>query len=239
MDRSRQAARILVVDDEPGILDVVCASLRLVGFEVVAATTGAEGLRKARAGTFELVVLDVMLPDLDGFEICRRLRAEAVDVPMLFLTARTDAADAAQGLSLGADDYVRKPFQLEELVARVRALLRRTGLEEPPEVLAFGDIRVDLRVYEAFRGDRTLDLTPTELHLLEVLVRNSGRILTRPQLIDLVWSEPGAVDTTTIETVVSRLRRKLDAGGEPTVLVTRRGVGYGLVPATSPGRRGR
>ena len=230
MDPTNRPARILVVDDEPSILDVVSAALRLVGFEVVTATGGAEALREARSARFDLLVLDVMLPDLDGFGVVERLRSDGAAVPVLFLTARTGADDATRGLTLGGDDYVRKPFQLEELVARVRALLRRSGAIEPAsEVLSFADVAVDLRQYVARRGGRVLELTPAEFRLLEVFVRNSGRVLTRPQIVDLVWEEPGAVDTTTIETVVSRLRRKLDAAGDAPLLVTRRGVGYGLV----------
>jgi two-component system OmpR family response regulator len=223
-----QSTRILVVDDEPGIADVVSASLRLAGNDTDVVASGIEALRAVRTDRYGLVVLDVMLPDLDGFEVCARLRAEGFDLPVLFLTARTDSGDATEGLQLGGDDYVRKPFAVEELVARVRALLRRQGDDEG-EVLAFRGLELDLRTYEARRGDRPLDLTPTERRLFEVLLRNAGRILTRAQLTDLVWDEPGAVDTTTVETVVSRLRRKVDPAGDEPLVTTRRGVGYGLL----------
>jgi len=222
-----QATRILVVDDEPGIADVVSASLRLAGNETDIVASGIEALRAVRTDRYGLVVLDVMLPDLDGFEVCARLRAEGFDLPVLFLTARTDSGDATEGLQLGGDDYVRKPFAVEELVARVRALLRRRG--DDSEVLAFHGLQLDLRTYEARRGERVLDLTPTERRLFEVLLRHAGRILTRVQLTELVWDEPGAVDTTTVETVVSRLRRKVDTGDDEPLVATRRGVGYGLL----------
>lgn len=221
---------ILVVDDEPSILDVVTSALRLVGYRTSAASTGTQALQIATTKDIDLIVLDVMLPDRDGFSVLQRLRDDGHDVPVLFLTARTGSDDATDALRLGGDDYVRKPFALEELVARVRVILRRTGHHpDAEEVLAFRDIVVDLARYEVRRGDRHVDLTPTERRLTEVLVRNGGRILTRSQLVDLVWDAPGAVDTISIESVVSRLRRKLHGPGEEPLLVTRRGVGYGLM----------
>lgn len=224
-------ARILVVDDEPGISDVIATSLRMAGHDAVVTDHGHDALRTLASGRYDLVVLDVMLPDIDGIEICRRIRRDDADLPILFVTARTDATDAAEGLRAGGDDYVRKPFHLDELVARVEALLRRgKGPATDEDLLTFDDIEVDLRRYEVRRGGRLLDLTPTELRMLTALVHNRGRILTRSQLVDLTWDEPGAVDTTTVETVVSRLRRKLEADLGPSCLVTRRGVGYGLMP---------
>ncbi len=225
-----RSPHILVVDDEPPILDVVTSALRLVGYRTSAASTGTQALHIASSTDLDLIVLDVMLPDRDGFSVLQRLRDDGHDVPVLFLTARTGSEDATDALRRGGDDYVRKPFALEELVARVRVILRRTGRQpDAEEVLAYRDIVVDLARYEVRRGDRTVDLTPTERRMTEVLVRNGGRILTRTQIVDLVWDTPGAVDTTSIESVVSRLRRKLDGPGEEPLLVTRRGVGYGLM----------
>ncbi|MCB0976143.1 MAG: response regulator transcription factor, partial [Acidimicrobiales bacterium] len=226
-----RTARVLVVDDEPSISDVVATSLRLVGHEADVTDHGHEAMRLLATGRYDLVVLDVMLPDTDGIEICRRIRRDDPELPILFVTARTDAADAAEGLRAGGDDYVRKPFHIDELVARVEALLRRgKGTSADDDLLHFDDIEIDLRRYEVRRGGHLLDLTPTELRLLTALVHNRGRILTRSQIVDLTWDEPGAVDTTTVETVVSRLRRKLEADLGPSCLVTRRGVGYGLMP---------
>lgn len=224
-----EQGRILVVDDEANVADVVAGALRLLGFDVLTVATGQAALREARRGAFDLFVLDIALPDLDGFEVCRRLRAEGVDSPVMFLTARTGPADAAHGLHLGGDDYVRKPFGLEELVARVRALLRRArGDQDHPDVLRFADVIMDLGRYEATRDGSVLELTPTEFRLLETLMRNPGRILTRGQILDAVWEDPYERDPATVETVVSRLRRKLEIHGSP-LLHTRRGVGYGLL----------
>lgn len=229
---------LLVVDDEASILDVVSAALRQAGFAVTEASTGMEAIRAARATRFDLIVLDVMLPDHDGFEVCRRLQAEGIDTPILFLTARTESTDAARGLALGGDDYVRKPFQLDELLARVKALLRRTiGPDPEDEILNYQDLRVDLRSFEASRSDRSLGLTPLEFRLLVILVQHGGRILTRAQLLDLVWDDPWKVDTAAVETVISRLRRKLDVAGEPPLLTTRRGIGYGIIQSAHSTRQ--
>lgn len=221
---------ILVVDDEANIVDVVAGALRLDGFEVHTAGTAADALALARHRRPALLILDVRLPDVDGFEICRRLLAEGNRAPVLFLTARTDGATVAEGLVLGGDDYVRKPFHLVELVARVRALLRRSGgagIDEPSR-LAFMDLELDLDRHQASRADVVLDLTPTEYRMLEVLLRHAGRVLTKGQLVDLVWDDRDPRDPATVETVVSRLRRKIDVTG-PELLATRRGVGYGLI----------
>lgn len=224
-------ARILVVDDEPSIRDVISTALSIAGHTAFTADSAAVALERLTSTRYDLVILDVMMPDLDGIEVCRRVRRVDPRVPILFVTARVDAADAAEGLRAGGDDYVRKPFHLDELLARVEALLRR-GLSSDldGDLIAFDDIEVDLARYRATRKGRLLDLTPNEFRLLTVLVRNRGRILTRSQLVDLTWDEPGAVDTTTVETVVSRLRRKLEAEGGDSCLTTRRGVGYGLMP---------
>lgn len=224
---AESAARILVVDDEENVLDLVASVLRFAGYEVETAETGWLGLQAARRSSFDLVVLDVMLPDMTGFEVCTQLRSVPVIAPVLFLTARTDALDATEGLRIGGDDYVRKPFDVGELVARVEALLRRTSTASS-ETLSFDDLRVDLTTYQATRGEERLDLTPTEFRLLEVLVRNGGRILTRAQLLDLVWGDSIERDPALVDTVVSRLRRKLERDGSSS-LCTRRGIGYGLL----------
>lgn len=232
MEPAPEDVSILVVDDEPSILDVVSSVLRLQGYRVATAPTGGRALDLVRQQPFDLLVLDVMLPDRDGFGIVERLRREGRDVPVVFLTARTGGTDAVAGLRLGADDYIRKPFEIEELVERVRAVLRRGRPGRAGEVVSFADIVVDRRTFRARRGARPLHLTRTELALLEVFVRNGGRVLSKAQIVDLVWDDPDAVDLTTVESAVSRLRRKLDGPGELSLLVTRRGIGYGLVAET-------
>jgi len=218
--------RVLVVDDETSILEIVSTALRRAGWNVTEAASGWEARHLARSRTFDLLVLDVMLPDIDGFEICRTLRAEGIEAAVLFLTARTASADATRGLEFGGDDYVRKPFELDELLARAEALIRRAGGRPEPRVLRLADIVVNLDAHLANRDGVALDLTPTEFRLLEALVRNRNRVLTRSQILELVWNDPEDRDITTIETAMSRLRRKLDSLGA-SVLETRRGVGYG------------
>ncbi len=227
-----ETGRILVVDDEANVADVVAGALRLVGYQTETAPTGYAALAAADRHEYLLIVLDVGLPDVDGFEVCRRLRSDGIVTPILFLTARTGAADAARGLALGADDYIRKPFGLEELVARVRTVLRRasqhSSTDDDDDILRFDDIEIDRRRYEARRAGSILDLTPSEFRVLETLVDNAGRILTRGQILDAVWDEPEEREPTSVETTVSRLRRKLNAHG-PGLIETRRGVGYGLL----------
>lgn len=224
----RESGKVLVVDDEPNIADVVAGALGLVGFTPVVAHGGREALHIAASHELVALVLDVMLPDLDGFEVCALLRAKGVTAPVLFLTARTDPADAMRGLGLGGDDYLRKPFHLGELVARVQSICRRTGAPVEGRILRYADIEVDVGSYRVTRAGRPIDLTPTEFRLLKTLVRNGGRILTRPQLVDLVWIDTDPPDSATVETFVSRVRRKLETD-EPSCLRTRRGVGYGLL----------
>lgn len=223
------APEVLAVDDEPSILDVIVSALELDGCRVSQATTGTQALALLRSKTFDLAVLDVMLPDRDGFEIVEVLRREGRHVPVLFLTARTEGASVVQGLAVGGDDYLRKPFDIDELLARAHALLRRTLPTRPGSASSFRDVVIDHAAAVARRGDRLLDLTPTERRLLEVLVAHGGQVLSKAQLIDHVWDDPAGVDEATVETVVSRLRRKLDGPGEPQLLVTRRGIGYGLL----------
>jgi two-component system OmpR family response regulator len=218
---------LLVVDDEPFLRDAVAASLRFLGFDVTAAETGLEALRLARADRFDLVVLDVMLPDVDGFEVLRRLRRDGSRIPVIFLTARDTQADKVNGLTLGGDDYLTKPFGLEELAARIRSVLRRTrpGPENP--VLRFCDIELDTESYEVRRAGRMIELSPTEFRLLRYLMLNPGRVLTRAQLLAHVWDYDFDGSSTVVATYVAYLRRKLAAHG-PDVIHTQRSVGYSL-----------
>jgi two-component system OmpR family response regulator len=219
---------LLVVDDEPFLRDAVAASLRFLGFEVTTADTGTGALRLARDRPFDLVVMDVMLPDTDGFEVVRRLRQEGSRVPVIFLTARDTQADKVTGLTLGGDDYLTKPFGLEELAARIRSVLRRTrrdGVGGP--VLRFADIELDQDSYEVRRAGHLIDLSLTEFRLLRYLMLNPNRVLTRAQLLGHVWDYDFGGSSTVVATYVAYLRRKLAAHG-PDVIHTQRGVGYGL-----------
>jgi two-component system OmpR family response regulator len=223
----RDHGELLVVDDEPFLRDAVAASLRFLGFDVSTAETGAEALRLARDQPFDLVVLDVMLPDTDGFDVVRRLRRDGRRVPVIFLTARDTQADKVTGLTLGGDDYMTKPFGLEELAARIRTVLRRTRPATGGPVLAFADVELDQESYEVRRAGHRLDLTPTEFRLLRYLMLNPGRVLTRAQLLDHVWNYDFRGSSTVVSTYVAYLRRKLARYG-PDVIRTQRSVGYRL-----------
>jgi two-component system, OmpR family, response regulator len=221
---------LLVVDDEPFLRDAVAASLRFLGFEVTTAETAADALRLARDRPFDLVVLDVMLPDGDGFEVVRRLRRDGSQVPVIFLTARDTEADKVTGLTIGGDDYMTKPFGLEELAARIGTVLRRTRPRGPGvtgPVLEFADIRLDQETYEVRRAGHLIELSPTEFRLLRYLMLNPGRVLTRAQLLDHVWDYDFRGSTTVVSTYVAYLRRKLARYG-PDVIHTQRAVGYSL-----------
>jgi two-component system OmpR family response regulator len=223
-------ARLLVVDDEPTIRELLSTSLRFAGFEVHTAADGQEALRLAEAARPDLVVLDVMLPDLDGFAVTRRLRERGRDVPVLFLTAKDDVADRVAGLTVGGDDYVTKPFSLEEVVARIRAILRRTGAGADPGAgrLVFADLTLDEDSREVRRGTRPIELSPTEFKLLRYLMLNPNRVLSKAQILDHVWNYDFNGEAGIVESYISYLRRKVDAD-EPTPLIhTRRGVGYVL-----------
>jgi len=222
-------ARLLVVDDEPSIRDLLTASLRFAGFEVFSAGDGAQALRLAEAHRPDLVVLDVMLPDLDGFTVTRKLRERGREVPVLFLTARDETADKVQGLTVGGDDYVTKPFSLEEVVARIRAVLRRTGSGADPDAghLAFHDLELDEDSHEVRRGGRLIDLSPTEFKLLRYLMLNPNRVLSKAQILDHVWAYDFNGEAGIVESYISYLRRKVDVE-EPALIHTRRGVGYVL-----------
>jgi two-component system OmpR family response regulator len=223
-----EPGRVLVVDDEPYITDVVTAALRFEGFATEEAATGLAGLEKARSGRCDLIVLDVMLPDIDGFEVCNRLRAEHIDTPVLYLTARDATADKLAGLALG-DDYVTKPFSIDELVARIRAVLRRTGPEELLDVgrLEFSDLVVDVGTHEVWRGDHVIDLTATEFKLLYFLLHNARQVLSKAQILDAVWDEGFVGDSNIVEIYISYLRKKVDCYDPPLIHTIRR-VGYSL-----------
>jgi two-component system, OmpR family, response regulator len=220
--------RVLVVDDEPNIVDVVSMALRFQGFSVESAGTGAAAISAVGSFHPHLIVLDVMLPDMEGFEVARRLGAQHARVPIIYLTARDATEDKIRGLSLGGDDYVTKPFSLEELVARIRSILRRTGLAEPESSrLVFEDVELDEDAHEVRRGDAIVDLTATEYRLLRYLMLNPRRVLTRAQLLEHVWEYDFGGDARVLETYISYLRKKLDAHG-PSLIHTVRGVGYAL-----------
>jgi two-component system OmpR family response regulator len=219
-------ARVLVVDDEPNIVDVIAMALRYEGFEVDAAGTGAEALAKVRDTRPHVLLLDVMLPDMEGFEVARRLGAERARVPIIFLTARDATEDRVRGLTVGGDDYVTKPFSLEELVARVRALLRRSGVTDvASSLLTFADVELDDDAHEVTRAGALIELTPTEYRLLRYLMLNPRRVLSRAQLLEHVWDYDFGGDARVLETYVSYLRKKLDEHGAP-LIHTVRGVGY-------------
>jgi two-component system OmpR family response regulator len=220
-------ARLLVVDDEPNIVDLLATSLRFAGFEVATARNGSEALRVAPEFRPDLLVLDVMMPGIDGFSVVRRLRQDGMSVPVVFLTARDATEDKVTGLTLGGDDYVTKPFSLEEVVARIRAVLRRFRATEQPHSsrLAFADIAMDEDTHEVWKGGELVPLSPTEFKLLRYFLQNSGRVLSKAQILDHVWHYDFNGDANVVESYVSYLRRKIDTT-QPRLLHTLRGVGY-------------
>ncbi len=221
-------SRILVVDDEPSIVEVISMALRFQGFEVETAATGREAITAVERFKPHLLVLDVMLPDIEGFEVANRLGAQRAGVPIIFLTARDSTEDKVRGLSGGGDDYMTKPFSLEELVARIRTILRRTGQAAAESGrLQFADLELDEESHEVRRAGEPIELTATEFRLLRYLMLNPRRVLTRAQLLDHVWDYDFGGDGRVLETYVSYLRKKLDAHG-PSLIRTVRGVGYGL-----------
>jgi two-component system OmpR family response regulator len=222
--------RILVVDDEDNIVDVITMALRFQGFVTESASNGADAMAAVASFRPHLLVLDVMLPDMEGFEVARRLGAERAGVPIIFLTARDATEDKVRGLTTGGDDYVTKPFSLEELVARIRSVLRRTGQAEPESSrLVFEDLELDDDRHEVLRAGEPIDLTATEYRLLRYFMLNPRRVLSRPQLLDHVWDYDFGGDARVLETYVSYLRKKLDVHGPP-LIHTVRGVGYSLRP---------
>jgi two-component system OmpR family response regulator len=220
--------RLLLVDDEDNLRSMLEAALRHNGFEVTSAVNGRDALAAAAERSPDVIVLDVMLPDLDGFEVCRRLRADGSRTPVLFLTARDATEDKVRGLTLGGDDYLVKPFSLEELVARVQAVLRRAGLTKAEEtVLRCADLELDDDAHRVTRGGRPVSLSPTEYKLLRYLLVNQGRVLSKAQILDHVWQYDFGGDGGVVETYIGYLRRKLD-GVDPRLIHTIRGVGYTL-----------
>jgi two-component system, OmpR family, response regulator len=219
------SARVLVVDDEPSIVDAVATSLRYEGFEVLEATTGHEGLHLARTASPALIILDVMLPDVDGFEIARTLRREGETTPVLFLTAKDALDDKVEGFTAGADDYVTKPFSLAEVILRVHAIIGRTAGAGEPEMLAFSDIEMNTRTHEVQRAGTPITLTATEFKLLRYFLSNPRLVLSKTQILDHVWEYDFDGDSNVVETYVSYLRKKLNALGPP-LIHTIRLVGY-------------
>jgi two-component system OmpR family response regulator len=228
-------ARLLVVEDDPNIVELLSASLRFAGFEVATAQDGQHALRQAREFRPDLMVLDVMMPGIDGFEVVRRMSAEGNRCPVLFLTARDAVEDKITGLTVGGDDYVTKPFSLDEVIARIRAVLRRTtSAPNAPDTerITFADIDLDDETHEVWKAGELVPLSPTEFKLLRYFLHNGGRVLSKAQILDNVWNYDFGGDANVVESYVSYLRRKIDTT-EPRLLHTLRGVGYVLrVPRT-------
>ena len=230
MNQRAAEARVLVVDDEPYIADLLSTGLRFVGFDVRTAGGGLEALTSVREWKPDLLVLDVMMPDVDGFEVTRRMRADGRETPVLFLTARDSVEDKVAGLTIGGDDYVTKPFSLEEIVARVRVLLRRRGsvLPDDDALLRYEDLVLDEDAHEVHRAGVAIDLTPTEFSLLRYLILNAGRVVSKAQILDHVWHYDFGGDGAVVESYISYLRRKVDTPFEAPLIRTVRGVGYSL-----------
>ncbi|TXG92287.1 DNA-binding response regulator [Rhodococcus rhodnii] len=227
-DHATPEARILLVDDEPTIIELLTVSLKFQGFEVRSAATGAEGLDVARSFRPDALVLDVMMPGMDGLGLLKRLRADGVDAPVLFLTAKDSVEEKVSGLTLGADDYVTKPFSLEEVVTRLRVILRRAGRLDAavasPRV-TFADLELDDDTHEVWKAGEPVSLSPTEFTLLRYFMVNAGTVLSKPRILDHVWNYDFGGEVGVVESYVSYLRRKVDTGETP-LIHTLRGVGY-------------
>ncbi len=222
---AERRSRVLVVDDEENITFLLDSALRHFGFEVNVATNGRDALRTVEQFDPDVMLLDVMLPDLDGFEVVRRLRMDGLKVPVLFLTARDTVDDKVRGLTLGGDDYVTKPFSLEEVVARIQVILRRSGMASGSAKLSLADLEMDDDAHVVRRGGQVVELSPTEYKLLRFLLLNAGRVLSRHQILDHVWQYDFGGHATVVETYISYLRKKVDSLGPP-LIQTVRGVGY-------------
>jgi two-component system OmpR family response regulator len=229
VDEPAEHRRLLVVDDEDALLDLLGDALRFAGYEVDVARNGFDALRAVADLDPDLVLLDVNLPDLDGFEVCQRLRRDSIEVPVIFLTARDDPADLRSGFTRGGDDYVTKPFSLEELNFRIQAILRRTAArdDQAADVLTCADLRMNTASHEVTRGGDEVELSPTEFRLLRYLLLNRGRVLSKAQILDHVWQYDFGGDGSVVETYISYLRKKVD-GREPRLIRTVRGFGYSI-----------
>jgi two-component system OmpR family response regulator len=225
--------RVLVVDDEVNIAELICMALRYEGWQVQAAHSGSKAVAAAKELDPDAVVLDMMLPDFDGLEVLRRMRSSNPELPVVFLTAKDAVEDRVAGLTAGGDDYVTKPFSLEEVVARLRGLMRRAGArrQDTSSVLTVGDLRLDEDSHEVFRGDDEITLTATEFELLRYLMRNQRRVLSKAQILDRVWNYDFGGQANVVELYISYLRKKIDAG-RPPMIHTVRGAGYVLKPAS-------
>jgi two-component system, OmpR family, response regulator len=220
--------RVLVVEDEENVAYVVSTALRLAGFDAVETQNGREALALASDGqTFDLMILDVMLPDLDGFEVCRRMRFEGIDIPVIFLTAAYAVEDRVRGLTIGGDDYLTKPFSVEELVARVQVIFRRTSQSSTTQLLSCADLVLDDDAHVVTRHGNVVPLSLTEYKLLRFLLRNAGHVMSKAQILDHVWNYDFEGESAVVETFVSLLRKKIDAK-PPHLIHTVRGVGYRL-----------
>ena len=220
--------RILVVDDEEYLTDLLSTSLRFQGFDVVCAWNGFDALSAVESFTPDLILLDVMMPDIDGIEVCRRLRTEGNSVPVIFLTARDTKADLLSGFAIGGDDYITKPFSLEEVVVRIRAVLKRSSTGgEDEEILTYADLLMNEATHVVTRGGKEIDLSPTEWRLLRYLMVNAERVLSKQQILSYVWSYDFGGEVGSVETYISYLRKKIDSGRGP-LIHTIRGVGYTL-----------
>ena len=219
--------KVLIVDDEPNIRDLLSTSLRFAGFSVHAVGNGADAVNAAEKGEPDIILLDVMLPDMNGFSVTKKLRSMGINAPVLFLTARDETADKVTGLTVGGDDYMTKPFSLDEIVARINAILRRTKqVQTEDSILEVGEIKINQDAHEVFANGQPVDLSPTEYKLLRFLMSNPNRVLTKAQILDHVWEYDFNGEMGIVESYVSYLRKKLDPLTSEPLIQTKRGVGY-------------
>lgn len=220
--------KVLVVDDEPNIRDLLSASLRFQGHQVLTAANGNEAINKIVDNQPDVVLLDVMLPDISGFGVTKKIRSLGIETPILFLTARDDTEDKVTGLTVGGDDYVTKPFSLDEIIARISAIMRRTGKDQTKSVISVGELTINEDAHEVSVKGQLVDLSPTEYQLLRYLATNPNRVLTKAQILDHVWEYDFNGEMGIVESYVSYLRKKLDPISTEPLIVTKRGVGYML-----------